>query len=123
MSTVALLERPAARHTAGTVSALALPSNTPRGVHFVVADATALPGQVEAGDLLRIDFDQREFGMDSLYVVQLPRGVCVRRIDHSLRGPVIDDGDARRPLGDTVRILGRVLQVYAPRRPGSGGMR
>lgn len=105
---------------ASTAPALTLPASELRGIHLVVAETSAVRGQVEAGDLLSIDFDEREFRSDGLYVVGLPRGACVRRIDRSLRGPVIDDCGTPCPLPADVQILGRVLQVYAPRRVSTG---
>jgi len=117
MSATALLERTTARSALVTEPTLAMPCDALTGVQLVQSASAALPGQIEAGDLLRIDFDQRVFDREGLYVMSLGRWTGVRRIVATLRGPRIEDGELGRPLGNGMQILGRVLQVYAPRRP------
>jgi hypothetical protein len=117
MSTAALLERPAARKAPAAESTLAMPRGALAGVQLVQSASAALPGQIEAGDLLRVDFDQHTFDRDGLYVMSLGRWIGVRRVVDTLSGPRIEDGAHGRSLGNDLQILGRVLQVYAPRNP------
>lgn len=117
MSTVTFLERPAAHQANAFESKLALPCGALAGVQLVQSASAALPGQIEAGDLLRVDFDQRVFDRDGLYVMALGSWTGVRRIADTLSGPRIEDGEHGRLLGNGVQILGHVQQVYAPRRP------
>ncbi|MDP9895338.1 hypothetical protein J2W32_004436 [Variovorax boronicumulans] len=117
MSTAALLERPAARQAHAAESALALLDKHMEGVQIVQSSSAALPGEIEAGDLLRIDFDQHCFGCDGVYLLRTQNGwTGVRRITSTVRGPLIEERQRRTPLGSNVQILGRVLQVYAPRQ-------
>lgn len=89
------------------------------GVQVVRAE-TCLPGEVEAGDLLCIDFDQHRVARDGLYVVQLGSWTGVRRFAHTIAGLQVHDLDRWRPAGGTLRILGYVAEVYAPRRTVEG---
>ncbi|WP_369650230.1 MULTISPECIES: hypothetical protein [unclassified Variovorax] len=86
------------------------------GVELVQVLSSTLPGEIEAGDLLRIDFEQRSFASDGLYVLRVGEWTGVRRISDTLGGLRILDINEWRPLGATVTILGRVEAAFTSRR-------
>ncbi|OAK55020.1 hypothetical protein A3K87_04265 [Variovorax paradoxus] len=87
------------------------------GVQLVQVDASTIPNEIEAGDLLRIDFDQRSFGRDGLYVLRVGKWTGVRRISDIVgEGPRVKQHDAWEALPTGVEILGYVGMVYTPRR-------
>ena len=118
-----------AQHIAAQQGSLAARVQLPRlthppvsGVQLVKVETSTLPGEVEPDDLLCIDFDQHRVARDGLYVVQLGSWTGIRRFVDTFDGLRVLDGDRWRPVGRTLRILGYVAEVYAPRRP-VGAMR
>lgn len=86
------------------------------GLQLVQVESSTLPGEIEAGDLLRINFDQRDLERDGLYVLQLGRWTGVRRLSRTLQGPKVLDIDTWSTVGPDVSILGYVDMVYTARR-------
>lgn len=86
------------------------------GVQLVQVESSTLPGEIEAGDLLRIDFDQHHFTKDGLYVLQRGTWTGVRRFTGAIEGPKVLDIDRWADLPPAVSILGRVDMVYTSRR-------
>lgn len=85
------------------------------GMQLVQVESSTIPGEIEAGDLLRIDFDQRAVSKDGFYVLQLGTWTGVRRFAATLEGPKVLDIDEWRPLPGGVQIMGYVDKVYAAR--------
>jgi len=86
------------------------------GIELVQVEASTMSGQIEAGDLLRIDFDQHEFSKDGFYVLQLGQWTGVRRFADTIEGPKLLDLDQWRPMPGGVQILGYVDKVYTSRK-------
>lgn len=86
------------------------------GVQLVQVATSTIPGEIEAGDLLRIDFDQHAVSKDGFYVLQLGDWTGVRRFADTLEGPKVLDIDEWRPLPSGVQIMGHVDMVYTARR-------
>jgi hypothetical protein len=85
------------------------------GVQLVQVEASTIRGEIEAGDLLRIDFDQHQVSKDGFYLLQLGNWTGVRRFADTLEGPMVLDIDEWRPLPGGVRIMGYVDKVYTAR--------
>ncbi|MET3498166.1 hypothetical protein [Variovorax boronicumulans] len=85
------------------------------GLQLVQVSASTIPGEIEAGDLLRIDFDQHAVSKDGFYVLQLGDWTGVRRFADTLEGPKVLDIDEWRPLPGGVQIMGYVDKVYTGR--------
>lgn len=85
------------------------------GVQLVQVEASTIRGEIEAGDLLRIDFDQHQVSKDGFYVLQLANWTGVRRFADTLEGPKVLDIDEWRPLPSGVQIIGYVDKVYTAR--------
>lgn len=85
------------------------------GMQLVQVETSTIPGEIEAGDLLRIDFDQHQVSKDGLYVLQTGDWTGVRRFADTLEGPMVLDIDEWRPLPGGVTIMGYVDEVYTAR--------
>jgi hypothetical protein len=85
------------------------------GMQLVQVETSTIPGEIEAGDLLRIDFDQHAVSKDGFYVLQLGNWTGVRRFADTLEGPKVLDIDEWRPLPGGVQIMGYVDKVYTAR--------
>jgi hypothetical protein len=88
----------------------------PQGVHIVQVENSALPGEVEAGDLLKVDFDQHSIALDGLYCLARGSWSGIRRFAHTLTGLQINDGGTWRLVAPaelaSVTVTGRVNAVY-----------
>lgn len=85
------------------------------GVQLVQVAASTIPGEIEAGDLLRIDFDQHAVSKDGFYLLQLGNWTGVRRFADTLEGLKVLDINEWRPLPCGVQIMGYVDKVYTGR--------
>ena len=104
--------------------ALQNPSTKPKagaGLHILQIEHSGLPGEVEAGDMLRVDFTQHQVTREGLYLVHLGAWTGVRRFMDKLRGAWALEEDGWQQVPATVRILGYVSEVHKPCRHMPGG--
>lgn len=86
------------------------------GVQLVQVATSTIPGEIEAGDLLRIDFDKHQVIKDGFYVLKRDRWTGVRRCTDTPLSPKVYDGGKWIVLPAGVQILGYVDMVYTARR-------
>lgn len=87
------------------------------GVHLVPAGPCQLHGVIDAGDVLRVDFDCRVVKADGLYLVEAVSADGVewmgcRRFAVTVAGVQVEDGGAWCDVPSGLRVAGRVAQVY-----------
>lgn len=85
------------------------------GTQLVQVEASTIPCEIEAGDLLRVDFDQHEVRKDGLYVVALGSWTGVRRFVRTPSGTRVLDIDRWAPVPASARILGHIQAVCTSR--------
>lgn len=78
---------------------------------MIRAEASTPPGEVEAGDVLRIDFTQQQVTRAGLYLVHLGAWIGVRRFMDAVCGSWALEEDGWQPVPDSVRVLGYVSEV------------
>ncbi|RYF61687.1 MAG: hypothetical protein EOO27_01010 [Comamonadaceae bacterium] len=91
------------------------------GLHLLHLEHSALPGEVEVGDMLRVDFTQHQVRREGLYLVHLGAWTGVRRFMGRLCGAWALEADGWQPVPSTLRILGYVAEVHRPGRDALGG--
>lgn len=103
----------------------ATPTTLPTGIHLMEASSCSYPPQVNACDVLKVDFDCHAVVTDGLYLLYFldengqPKGCGCRRFALPLQGGthVDEDGQGRwRAVDGTepIEIVGRVLKVFRP---------
>lgn len=86
------------------------------GVRIVEVESSAHPPEIEAGDLLRVDFEQREIECDGFYALERGNWSGVRRFQHTPGGLFVFEGGEWRQVTaedrSTMRVTGRVMRVF-----------
>lgn len=106
------------QHEAGAHTALSL---APTGLHLLCLEHSGLPGEVEAGDMLCVDFTQHQVTREGLYLVHLGAWTGVRRFMDRLCGAWALEAEGWQPVPSTLRILGYVAEVHRPGQDALGG--
>ena len=99
------------------MSALVLPT-AQHGIQLVQVECQAIPGAIEADDLLRIDFDRHTIGKDGFYAMRRGSWSGVMRFARDLSGLQVKEGARWKPVAPAelaaFDVLGYVDRVYKP---------
>ena len=97
------------------MNAVAMP-NVLSGVHLVQVESQAIPGAIEADDLLRIDFDQRTIRCDGFYAMRRGAWSGIMRFVRDLSGLQVEEGGKWKLVAGAdlaaFEVLGCVRRVY-----------
>lgn len=99
----------------------AMSLSSPENIKIIKAVGDSMIPTIADGDYVFVDISNPIIGSDGVYVLRLPTGLSIKRIQNGLTGDVIvrSDNPAYEPLtaklGD-VRILGRVVRVMNMRK-------
>lgn len=94
---------------------------SPENIKLIKAVGDSMTPTVSDGDYVFVDISNQSINSDGVYVLRLPTGLSIKRIQNSLTGDVIvrSDNPAYEPLTaklGEVKILGRVVRVLNQRK-------
>lgn len=99
----------------------AMSLSAPENIKLIKAVGDSMTPTVSDGDYVFVDISNQSINSDGVYVLRLPTGLSIKRIQNSLTGDVIvrSDNPAYEPLTaklGEVKILGRVVRVLNQRK-------
>ena len=99
----------------------AMSLSAPENVKLIKATGDSMTPLIQDGDYVFVDISNPNISSDGVYVLRLPTGLSIKRIQNGLTGDVIvrSDNPAYEPLtaklGD-IKILGRVVRILNQRK-------
>jgi phage repressor protein C with HTH and peptisase S24 domain len=93
----------------------------PENIKIIKAVGDSMTPTVQDGDYVFVDISNQYITSDGVYVLRLPTGLLIKRIQNGLNGDVIvrSDNPAYEPLTaklSDVRVLGRVVRILNQRK-------
>jgi phage repressor protein C with HTH and peptisase S24 domain len=93
----------------------------PENIKIIKAVGDSMIPTVQDGDYVFVDISNQYITSDGVYVLRLPTGLSIKRIQNGLNGDVIvrSDNPAYEPLTaklSDVRVLGRVVRILNQRK-------
>lgn len=99
----------------------AMSLTSPDNIKIIKAVGDSMTPTVQDGDYVFVDISNQYITSDGVYVLRLPTGLSIKRIQNGLSGDVTvrSDNPAYSPISaklDDVRILGRVVRIMNMRK-------
>lgn len=93
----------------------------PENIKIIKAVGDSMTPTVQDGDYVFVDVSNQYITSDGVYVLRLPTGLSIKRIQNGLSGDVTvrSDNPAYAPISaklDEIRILGRVVRIMNMRK-------
>lgn len=99
----------------------AMSLSSPEHIKLIKATGDSMTPLIQDGDYVFVDISSQNISSDGVYVLRLPTGLSIKRIQNALNGDVIvrSDNPLYEPLtaklGD-IKILGRVVRILNQRK-------
>lgn len=99
----------------------AMSLSSPEHIKLIKATGDSMTPLIQDGDYVFVDISSQMISSDGVYVLRLPTGLSIKRIQNALNGDVIvrSDNPLYEPLtanlGD-IKILGRVVRILNQRK-------
>lgn len=99
----------------------AMSLSSPEHIKLIKATGDSMTPLIQDGDYVFVDISSQNISSDGVYVLRLPTGLSIKRIQNALNGGVIvrSDNPLYEPLtanlGD-IKILGRVVRILNQRK-------
>ena len=99
----------------------AMSLSSPENIKLIKATGDSMPPLIQDGDYVFVDISSQSIGSDGVYVLRLPTGLSIKRIQNGLTGDVIvrSDNPAYEPLTaklGEIKIRGRVVRILNQRK-------
>ena len=99
----------------------AMSLSSPENIKLIKAVGDSMTPTVNDGDYVFVDISNQAINSDGVYVLRLPTGLSIKRIQNGLTGDVIvrSDNPAYEPLTaklGEIKILGRVVRILNQRK-------
>lgn len=99
----------------------AMSLTSPDNIKIIKAVGDSMTPTVQDGDYVFVDISNQYITSDGVYVLRLPTGLSIKRIQNGLSGDVTvrSDNPAYSPISaklDEIRILGRVVRIMNMRK-------
>jgi len=99
----------------------AMSLSSPEHIKLIKATGDSMTPLIQDGDYVFVDISNQNITSDGVYVLRLPTGLSIKRIQNALNGDVIirSDNPLYEPLTANLRdikILGRVVRILNQRK-------
>ena len=99
----------------------AMSLTSPENIKIIKATGDSMSPLIQDGDYVFVDISSQNIGSDGVYVLRLPTGLSIKRIQNGLNGDVIvrSDNPLYEPLTaklGEIKILGRVVRIFNQRK-------